>query len=369
MAEGQQEFMGPVSGSVWVPPPGWEESLPPSYQNALKYLREQGKSRLETIRQEEMSPSTDSLQPSTQQENILLIDEPHDLGDYQMQLMMLERQNQKIHMMARQQQDPMSGLRRQSTPQMTPESRRQSVDSVWSTQFTPESSPDFQETTKIQEKCEFGRSPARLVPGQVSQPSCHCAASGQMLQDPGLQVAMFDPQKQAREIMARQKERWQSWMGDQQKRQELEIERQGKLKENLEKPKTAPSQPDNHALQSYQMQLMLLEQQNKERLMAGVAKTQKQNAGLEPPQPPNSNLTRRDYEMQLMLLEQQNKKRILTARLQEAQPSRSTKPTTGQDSDAGQKDDGPVCAAGGSRSNIMHSKPLVIRERRPTCDD
>lgn len=105
----------------------------------------------------------------------------------------------------------------------------------------------------------------------------------------------------------------------------------------------------NHAAQDYQMQLMILEQQNKRRLL--MARTEQDNASSSavrsiqdftgtgqnhilcaaqsaPPlawyhqpvtagasaTPHNQNPARQDYQMQLMLLEQQNKKRLLQAR-------------------------------------------------------
>jgi hypothetical protein len=71
----------------------------------------------------------------------------------------------------------------------------------------------------------------------------------------------------------------------------------------------APQAPINHALQDYQMQLMLLEQQNKKRLMMA---RQEQDVLPEPSSQALSPL--QDYQMQLILLEQQNKKRLMMAR-------------------------------------------------------
>ncbi|KAL8675382.1 MAG: hypothetical protein Q9168_000213 [Polycauliona sp. 1 TL-2023] len=69
---------------------------------------------------------------------------------------------------------------------------------------------------------------------------------------------------------------------------------------------TASKEPT--PLNDFQMQLQLLEQQNKQRLlMARPAQ-----------QPPH---VRQDYQMQLMLLEQQNKKRLLMARQEQEQGS------------------------------------------------
>jgi len=71
----------------------------------------------------------------------------------------------------------------------------------------------------------------------------------------------------------------------------------------------------NHTLQDHQMQLMLLEQQNKRRLLMARQEQDVLATG---------NHALQDYQMQLMLLEQQNKKRLLMARLepehQEAPP-------------------------------------------------
>ncbi|KAH6677414.1 hypothetical protein B0J14DRAFT_341800 [Halenospora varia] len=67
----------------------------------------------------------------------------------------------------------------------------------------------------------------------------------------------------------------------------------------------------NHALQDYQMQLMLLEQQKKKKDML-VAQVQ-ENARIAPQLPMTSHALT-DYQMQLLLLEQQNKKRLMMAR-------------------------------------------------------
>jgi len=89
--------------------------------------------------------------------------------------------------------------------------------------------------------------------------------------------------------------------------------------------------PKNHALQDYQMQLMLLEQQNKNRLeMAREESNEYPSDAASPSQhdgsrptgqipivtQPNTpkNHALQDYQMQLMLLEQQNRKSLLMAR-------------------------------------------------------
>ena len=82
-------------------------------------------------------------------------------------------------------------------------------------------------------------------------------------------------------------------------------------------PSMAQRSPGNHALQDYQMQLMLLEQQNKKRLLLArqaelVAKQVQSTPSMA--QSPPGNHALQDYQVQLMLLEQQNKKRLLLAR-------------------------------------------------------
>jgi hypothetical protein len=87
----------------------------------------------------------------------------------------------------------------------------------------------------------------------------------------------------------------------------------------LELGDDAPQAPINHALQDYQMQLMLLEQQNKKRLMMA---RQEQDVLLEPSSQALSPL--QDYQMQLMLLEQQNKKRLMMARQEQEETSQQS---------------------------------------------
>ncbi|KAG7001978.1 hypothetical protein G7Y79_00030g065110 [Physcia stellaris] len=74
-------------------------------------------------------------------------------------------------------------------------------------------------------------------------------------------------------------------------------------------PSMAQSPLGNHALQDYQIQLMLLEQQNKKRLL--LARQAESTPSMAQRQPGNHAL--QDYQMQLMLLEQANKKRLLSA--------------------------------------------------------
>lgn len=75
------------------------------------------------------------------------------------------------------------------------------------------------------------------------------------------------------------------------------------------------SQPPegNHALQDYQMQLMLLEQQNKKRLLMARQEQDATRTPPPPPPPPGGNHVLQDYQMQIMLQEQQDKKRLLMA--------------------------------------------------------
>jgi hypothetical protein len=89
----------------------------------------------------------------------------------------------------------------------------------------------------------------------------------------------------------------------------------------------SPTATDRYALQDYQMQLMLLEQQNKKRaLMARQNYSDTIQSGFDgqrniveiSPRPSipaaKANHSLQDYQMQMMLLEQQNKKRLLMAR-------------------------------------------------------
>ena len=74
-------------------------------------------------------------------------------------------------------------------------------------------------------------------------------------------------------------------------------------------------------------------------------------------------------QMQLMLLEQKNKKRLSRIRQnEEASGMRNVKKKTGTYEPAKVHNDGPSCVVSGSRSDIVHHKSLVIREK-PTCDD
>jgi hypothetical protein len=83
----------------------------------------------------------------------------------------------------------------------------------------------------------------------------------------------------------------------------------------------------NHALPDYQMQLMLLEQQNKKRLMMARQELDMENVGAPGPvQATGSNHALLDYQLQLMLLEQQNKKRLMIARQEGDIENGSTQP-------------------------------------------
>jgi hypothetical protein len=82
---------------------------------------------------------------------------------------------------------------------------------------------------------------------------------------------------------------------------------------------THPQNGPNHVVQDLQVQLMLLEQQNKKRLMC--ARAQGTNVAVHAneqhnPQPTPTRALQ-DHQRQLMLLEQQNKKRLMCARFQE----------------------------------------------------
>ena len=88
-----------------------------------------------------------------------------------------------------------------------------------------------------------------------------------------------------------------------------------------EMPKT-----DSTALQNYQMQLMLLEQQNKKRLMM-ASQDQEETPRMEPlgnlpPATDHPSRALQDHLMQLMLMEQQNKKRLMMARQEQAESAR-----------------------------------------------
>lgn len=90
----------------------------------------------------------------------------------------------------------------------------------------------------------------------------------------------------------------------------------------------------NHALQDYQMQLMLLEQQNKKRnLMAKLEQeaTKRSPPRQEPEPKPSTGAesAQQDYEHRLRMLEAQNKKRLLMAREEadrQMSPREDTKP-------------------------------------------
>jgi len=70
-------------------------------------------------------------------------------------------------------------------------------------------------------------------------------------------------------------------------------------------------QGSNHALQDYDMQLELLELQNKRKLLMARQKQDTLNVA---PEGQGPNPLPQDYQMQLMLLEQEKKKRLLMAR-------------------------------------------------------
>ena len=147
----QQNTNGYNRGSNWIPPPGWEESLSSEYQEALKHLR--------MAEQDTVAKQTEGVRSSSNLQPITSTGPHRNSCDYQMQLMLLEQQNKRRLMRARWKQDSMAS----DCPIVPPESiqgtRDQSVDSVWSTQFTPESTPGFQEEIGIQLKFEPEPSP------------------------------------------------------------------------------------------------------------------------------------------------------------------------------------------------------------------
>jgi hypothetical protein len=114
------------------------------------------------------------------------------------------------------------------------------------------------------------------------------------------------------------------------------------------------SQEPRHELQDYQIPLMLLEQQNKKRLLMArqaqdepVTSTENQPAlDLKPTPPTYVNHALQDYQMQQLILEQQNKKRLLMARqeqdelitITENQPALDPKPTPPTDINHGLQD-------------------------------
>lgn len=139
------------SGSNWIPPPGWEESLSSKYQKALKHLREQGKTQI-PMRMDEHNfssppPRATSMGYGAGRKHPMIASQEGS-ADYQMQLMLLEQQNRKRLRLVRQEQDSMSNAC-PKTPRLGREtisgSREQSVESEWSMQFTPESTPGFME--------------------------------------------------------------------------------------------------------------------------------------------------------------------------------------------------------------------------------
>jgi hypothetical protein len=90
-------------------------------------------------------------------------------------------------------------------------------------------------------------------------------------------------------------------------------------------PSNASGSTENSALQDYHMQMMLLEQQNKKRLMfARQAQEETHETAEEATAPETSSLGSfgeqhglSDYEMQIMLIDQQNKKRLTAVRAEQ----------------------------------------------------
>jgi hypothetical protein len=209
----QQNSAGPVSGSVWSPPPGWEESLEPKSREALDYLRK-AVTGTRTSMMKEPTPelkrvwaatSSNIPEPYPQRLRMPQMGEQHTTqADYQIQLILLVEQNKKRLMKAKHKQEAMFEQRRQSTLETTPADRESSVDSVWSAQFTPESTPGFPESASMHIKYECGERPTGLVPCHVQGGQYNnFTASVHNLQDYELQLAMLEQQKQASLMRAR----------------------------------------------------------------------------------------------------------------------------------------------------------------------
>ena len=126
-------------------------------------------------------------------------------------------------------------------------------------------------------------------------------------------------------------------------RQEQDAAMEGQKRSSVEgipaRETPKPSQPSSLSLQDRQMQLLLLEQQNKKRLLMA---RQKQDAAMKGQTRPSAGGVSAqqtgmpqkipaqipDYQMQLMLIEQQNKKRLLMARQeQDAAMEGQTRPS------------------------------------------
>ena len=185
--------------------------------------------------------------------------ESHALQDYQVQIMLLEQQKKKRELMARQEPEQRSA-------------------------FLPKAAPRLPSPTE-----------------------------NHHLADYQIQMTLLEQQKRKRKQSLEQ-----------------EIEHTSGSPTNAQPHRTRPT--DNHACQDYQMQLMLLDQQKKKRAM--VVKKEPEEKLIEDFEPqPRSGPDREnthwqallgtnpdgpptDYQMQLMLLEQQNKKRLMQARIQ-----------------------------------------------------
>ena len=166
-----------------------------------------------------------------------------------------------------------------------------------------------------------GSRPTVHIP-TISQPN---APKPHALQDYQMQLMLLEQQNKNRLIMAREDSKDYS-------SNTASPNHQDGSRPSVQVPITNQSNaPKNHALQDYQMQLMLLEQQNKNRLIVAREESNEypsdtaspsQHDGSRPtgqipvvnqPSTPKNHALQ-DYQMQLMLLEQQNKDRLLTAR-------------------------------------------------------
>ena len=343
-----------------------------------------------------------------------------------MQLMLLEQQKKKRLVMARQEQCVMYSPRSLYTPETIQSGREQSMESTstWTTQFTPESTPGFQD----------GREPSMGALNQIqlnfmernlngsdlrqglSQASCTCASSGQILGDHDVAVKQEEDHTAASSLPERSLPHYQEqlMLNEQHNRTKWEA-RDGALI-------SPPTYPGHHSLQDYQMALMLWKHQNKKRkmleseeelrgkqametrkvekklrrletqnkgrlMMAGKGKQPQVSTSAQPSarwvqggeaesyeeeqrQESGHQSTHLcdDGELQLISLEQQNKKQLM---MQKAgllsQESTSAGPSTQRAQSEKQ------VMIGGSawitpENRDLHKKPLVIRER-PTCDD
>jgi hypothetical protein len=270
------------------------------------------------------------------------------LQDYHMQLMLLEQQNKKRLMMARQKQEDQSPSvkQEQEMPKPSPNSHVQTPNHV------------------IQECRIFGPSPAelkemeRLLKIRQEQDAMPIPrkqedrTSNHVIQDciiPGETPA----EKQYKERLRKARREQEAMMNPpsehvqapQMAKQDLCIQAAESFlaeQQNKEPPQKAgrdamPTPPIQHAkassqkqqdhtLQDQQMHLMLLEQQNKKRLMM-IRQEQDAMTALPKQEASTPNQAEPDYQRQLRLLEQENKKRLMMARQEQDAVNGRPKPT------------------------------------------